>query len=214
MAAPGGISASDVSRASIAFGIGLTRPRGPAEGPVAPTASAGRLRDDVDGDSFEPSTEIANTLTPEQEREVEQLKQRDREVRAHEQAHLAAAGGLALSGAVYQYRRGPDGNQYAVGGSVAIDVSKGATPEETIRKAAQAKAAALAPADPSSADLRVAAKADRLAAEARAELARGRDEDDDDGERDVVSTGRGDPEGGAGIADRSHPLGVVIDVRA
>lgn len=110
-------------------------------------------------------------LSLEQIKELEQLKARDREVRAHEMAHLAAAGGLAMSGASFTYQRGADGVNYAVGGEVKIDTSSGSTPEETIRKAQTIRAAALAPAEPSGQDFAVAAKAAQMAAEARAEQA-------------------------------------------
>ncbi|MGJ8679786.1 putative metalloprotease CJM1_0395 family protein [Paraglaciecola sp.] len=104
-----------------------------------------------------------------EKQEITALKQRDLEVRAHEQAH-AAAGGSYASSPQYEYEKGPDGRRYAVGGEVAIDISKEATPEETIRKAQQVKAAALAPAEPSPQDLRVANEAMQLAAEARREI--------------------------------------------
>lgn len=112
------------------------------------------------------------TLTPEALKMVEDLKARDTEVRQHEQAHLAAAGGLAISGATYTYQRGPNGVNYAIGGEVQIDTSPGATPEETITRAASIQAAANAPADPSGADRAVAAQAQQMAAQARAELAK------------------------------------------
>jgi hypothetical protein len=98
------------------------------------------------------------------------LQARDQQVRAHEQAHLAASGGLATSGASYTYQRGPDGVSYAVGGEVSIDVSAGRTPEETIARAITIRAAALAPADPSGQDLAVAAAAGQLEQQARGEL--------------------------------------------
>ncbi|NYE59363.1 hypothetical protein FHW58_000515 [Duganella sp. 1224] len=102
---------------------------------------------------------------------LDKLKSRDLEVRQHEQAHLAAAGGLATSGASFTYERGPNGVNYAVGGEVNIDTSPGATPEETIERARTIQAAALAPAEPSSADRAVAAQAQQMEAQARAELA-------------------------------------------
>ena len=77
------------------------------------------------------------------------LKARDTQVRQHEAAHLAAAGGQATSGASYTYQKGPDGVSYAIGGEVGIDLSPGRTPSETIARARQVQAAALAPADPS-----------------------------------------------------------------
>ena len=112
------------------------------------------------------------TLTPEALKLVDDLKARDTEVRQHEQAHLAAAGGLAISGATYTYQRGPNGVNYAIGGEVQIDTSPGATPEETIARAASIQAAASAPAEPSGADRAVAAAAQQMAAQARTELAK------------------------------------------
>lgn len=103
---------------------------------------------------------------------VAELKKIDRQVRSHEAAHMAAAGGLAKGGARYSYQKGPDGQHYAVGGEVSIDTS-GVTgnPEATLAKANIIQAAALAPADPSSQDRAVAAGAAQMAAAARAEIA-------------------------------------------
>ena len=77
-------------------------------------------------------------------------------------AHLAASGGLATSGAIYSFQRGPDGQSYAVGGEVHIDVSPGRTPQETVTRAQTVIAAALAPADPSGQDRAVAAQARQI----------------------------------------------------
>jgi hypothetical protein len=110
-------------------------------------------------------------LTPEQQQEVQRLKATDQKVRQHEAAHQAAGAGLT-SGANYEYVRGPDGKQYAVGGEVRIDVSPGATPDQTLEKARRIQAAALAPADPSPQDRAVAAQAAQMAAEARMESLR------------------------------------------
>lgn len=111
------------------------------------------------------------TLTPDEEAQVKELKARDREVRAHEAAHMAAGAGLA-SGASYSYQRGPDGVNYAIGGEVRISTSPGRTPEETIERARQIRAAALAPADPSGQDYAVAAEAVSMEQQARTEMAR------------------------------------------
>jgi hypothetical protein len=99
------------------------------------------------------------------------LQQRDREVRAHEQAHLSASGGLASGGARFSFQQGSDGKQYAIGGEVRIDTSPGKTPQETINKARQIRAAALAPAEPSAQDRAVAAQSGEMEVQARAELA-------------------------------------------
>lgn len=113
----------------------------------------------------------SNGLDEQQLREVQALKARDSEVRAHEQAHLAAAGGLATSGASFQYVTGPDGQRYATGGEVGIDVSPVPNdPQATLLKAETIRRAALAPAQPSGQDLSVASKAAAMANKASAEL--------------------------------------------
>ena len=101
---------------------------------------------------------------------IHKLRSRDAEVRAHENAHIAAAGGLA-SAASYNYQSGPDGKRYAIGGHVNIDTSPGRNAEETLLKAERIRSAALAPADPSAQDRAVAAQATQMAANARAEIA-------------------------------------------
>ncbi|MFO7705821.1 MAG: putative metalloprotease CJM1_0395 family protein [Halopseudomonas sp.] len=103
--------------------------------------------------------------------EIRELASRDREVRAHEQAHKAVGGQYA--GAVsYSYERGSDGRSYAVAGSVAIDTAAvPGDPAATLQKLQQVQRAALAPAQPSAQDLAVAAQASQAMAQARAELA-------------------------------------------
>ncbi|MCP4599103.1 MAG: hypothetical protein GY847_00945 [Proteobacteria bacterium] len=110
-------------------------------------------------------------LTEEEQREVEELRERDREVRQHEQAHIAAGGPYVRGGAKYAYEQGPDNMRYAVGGEVGIDTSQGTTPQETIQKAQVVRRAALAPSNPSSQDRSVAAQATKMEAAARQELA-------------------------------------------
>lgn len=114
----------------------------------------------------------ADTLSEAEQRQVSELKARDREVRAHEMAHVAAGAGLVTRGASYTYQTGPDGQRYAIGGEVGIDTSPGRTPEETLAKAERIRAAALAPAEPSGQDRQVAAQASRMAGDARMEIAR------------------------------------------
>ncbi len=116
-------------------------------------------------------------LSAQERARLQRLQQRDRQVRAHERAHVAAGGRYVRGGARYQYQTGPDGRRYAVGGEVSIDASKEPTPEATIRKAQAVKRAALAPAQPSAQDRAVAAKAAQMEREARAELQRQRREE-------------------------------------
>jgi hypothetical protein len=112
---------------------------------------------------------VVVTLSPQAQRQVEQLRARDMEVRVHEAAHAAAAAGLGGSPS-FQYVTGPDGQRYAVGGEVSIDTSPGRTPEETIAKARTIRAAATAPASPSAQDMAVAAAATRMEAAAQSAL--------------------------------------------
>jgi hypothetical protein len=109
-------------------------------------------------------------LPPGEAAQVAKLKARDAQVRAHEAAHLAAAGSLAEGGATYTYQRGPDGRAYAVGGEVNIDAgSVPGDPEASQAKAMRVVAAALAPADPSGQDLAVAARAREAGARAESQ---------------------------------------------
>ncbi len=155
---------------------GSERPLAPAgaETPEAAQAAAGEEQDEG---GAEPGEEKSNAppgsqdLSEEEALQVDEMRSRDREVRAHEQAHKSAGG--AHTGSIrLQYEVGPDGKRYAVAGSVPIDVSpvKG-DPEATLRKMDVVRRAALAPASPSGADRHVAAQASRLAVRARAELA-------------------------------------------
>lgn len=124
-------------------------------------------------DAAKPTAPVdkVNELNQEQLRQLQTLKDRDREVKNHEQAHLSAAGGIAISGASFQFVTGPDGQRYAVGGEVSIDTSEVANdPAATLRKAETIRRAALAPAQPSSQDYSVAAQAAAMANKASAEL--------------------------------------------
>jgi len=111
------------------------------------------------------------TLTEEEKAQVRELKERDAEVRRHEEAH-ARAGSPHTGAPRYEYETGPDGKQYAVGGTTPIDVSPVAgDPAATIEKMRTVKKAASAPAEPSGQDRAVAAKADAELRKAQAELA-------------------------------------------
>ena len=112
-----------------------------------------------------------------EEKMVRELKERDAEVRHHEEAH-ARAGAPYTGTPTYQYQNGPDGKQYAIGGKTSIDISPIAgDPEATLRKMEVVKRAASAPTDPSGADRAVIAGANATAQAARAELARERQEE-------------------------------------
>lgn len=131
------------------------------------SGSGGQQGKDRKNNQSQASTQV--DLSPEDQAIIDQLKRRDREVRLHERAHQAA-GGQITGSASYEYKRGPDGKNYAVGGEVSVDTGNAADPRETLDKARQIKSAALAPAQPFAQDRRVAAKAERMMAEARQEL--------------------------------------------
>ncbi len=110
-------------------------------------------------------------LTPREKREVRRLKAMDRQVRAHENAHRAAGGGLVRGGTSFDYTVGPDGKRYASSGEVKIDISPiSGDPEATIEKMKRVRRAALAPADPSPQDRAVASRASAIQSRARAEM--------------------------------------------
>lgn len=109
-------------------------------------------------------------LSDEETKKINELAARDREVRAHEQAH-AAVGGVHAGAPTYTFETGPNGKKYAVGGEVSISTSPVAgDAEATIRKADQVKRAALAPAQPSAQDRAVAAQATQMKIDAQIEL--------------------------------------------
>ncbi len=152
---------SSITSTSIDFGRNTTVPRHVDESDKAPQDKVRKTHSTEDNASF----------SPQEQREIEQLKARDQEVRVHEQAHLSAAGGIALSGASFTFATGPDGQRYAIGGEVSIDVSEvPGDPQATIRKAELIRKAALAPLNPSSQDHKVAGKAAQMSNKAHAEL--------------------------------------------
>ena len=174
------------------YGLSITDKQTPEQAPLVPPAeesdkinsnkkqadnkqAANSSSKDKESDKTEQSEKKEgpenSELSPAEQRQIQKLASRDREVRAHEQAHLSAAGGLAKGSANFQYVKGPDGKQYAVGGDVTIDASEVAgDPEATLRKASKIRAAALAPAQPSAQDVAVAGRASQMAAEARAQI--------------------------------------------
>lgn len=172
-------------------------PGGGGEAPVPPETAP---------DSSSPDP---RELTDEQKGEVEELKKRDREVRQHEQAHVAAGGQYVRGGPQYEYTTGPDQHQYATGGEVSIDTSEVPDdPEATVRKAQVVYRAALAPAEPSPQDQRVASEAKQMESEARQEVATERREEAQvAGEETVAETVDAEGEPSTGEAEGSSEVG-------
>ncbi|WDD98911.1 putative metalloprotease CJM1_0395 family protein [Thalassomonas actiniarum] len=124
---------------------------------------------DASGEPGQEAQPDAEQLAEQQE--IQALKSRDQEVRAHELAH-ASVGGSTTGSPTYTYQQGPDGRKYAVGGEVSVDLSPvSGDPQATIAKMQKVHAAALAPAEPSGQDKQVAATASRIILQAQSELA-------------------------------------------
>lgn len=140
-----------------------------ASEPASSESPSGRSVGSASGESSKASP--TQQLTLEELQLIQQLKQTDRTVRAHEQAHLSVGADLVRGGPSFTYQTGPDNQRYAIGGEVSIDTSPARTPEATIPKAQHIRATALAPAEPSSQDQSVAAQASAMELNARAELA-------------------------------------------
>lgn len=181
----------------VGVNIGAPTPPPPASKPIAVTGTAGKPKPPAgvnlrpalaDGPTLLTAQEAAQKasesaandsfqLSDEEKQQVAELKKRDAEVRRHEQAH-AAAGGQYAGAPSYSFQRGPDGRSYAVGGSVPIDTAAiPGDPQATVRKMQRVQRAALAPADPSSQDRSIAARAASQKIQAQAEAAAERTEE-------------------------------------
>jgi hypothetical protein len=112
---------------------------------------------------------VNDDLSPEQKKQVEELKQIERKVEAHEQAHKSVGGEFAGSMS-YSYTQGPDGRRYKTGGEVSISIPSDDDPQKLIAQLMQVKRAALAPSDPSPQDIKVAGMVDGKLQVARAKL--------------------------------------------
>lgn len=149
-------------------------------------------RDDPTKVSLNPEQD----LSQEEQEQLDQMKETDRKVRAHEAAHMAAGGGYT-SPASFEYDTGPDGQQYAIGGEVQIDSSPvPGDPQATIAKMDVVIRAALAPSDPSPQDRAVATEAQQKKMEALAELQQ---------QRGAEARGEGDSEEPGPAANENSP---------
>ena len=137
--------------------------------PLTPSAVPA-IGDAATGSEGESTPDNPQGLTEEEQRVVAELKRIDAEVRRHEQAHMNA-GGQYTGQATYTYETGPDGGRYAVAGEVPIDTAPVPDdPEATIDKMEVVIRAALAPAEPSAQDQRVASSARQTIVAAQADL--------------------------------------------
>ncbi|HEY0833457.1 MAG TPA: putative metalloprotease CJM1_0395 family protein [Azospirillum sp.] len=177
---------------------------------LSPLAAGRRAGTSANGGA---GAEGAEAQAPEIQQQVSELRQADSSVRRHEAAHQSAGGAYA-GGAAFQTVQGPDGRSYAVGGEVPIDISPEREPQATIRKMETVKRAALAPADPSPQDLRVAAQADAQKAQAQQDLRREQEQGGgSEGAASPALAARGAAAYGAASsigANRSSGAGIVL----
>lgn len=113
--------------------------------------------------------------SPEYRTAILELATIEKKVLAHEQAHMSAGGDLAGS-ASYSYTVGPDGKRYISGGEVPISMPASDDKEQMLKDLEQVKKAALAPAEPSSQDQKVAAEASAKQMKLRGEIAAEKDD--------------------------------------
>jgi len=121
----------------------------------------GKQLDSGDENSAPEGENIKNpTFLSEQDlAQIQILTLQDSKIRNDKEAQVRV-GGQYTSRPQYEYEKGPDNRQYAISGHVEIDArSVAGNPEETIRKLRVVKRAALAPAEPSAEDRKIAANA-------------------------------------------------------
>jgi hypothetical protein len=160
------------------YGSKVNQPGNPSETQAQKTSDSNQTDTAQDADKTKKSEEESNRassgtehLNQAEKQLVSDLKQADTMVRQHEMAHISAGGQYITSGASFTYKKGPDGQNYAVAGEVGIDTSSiPGDPKATAQKMARIKSAALAPASPSSQDLKVASKASSIASKALSDL--------------------------------------------
>lgn len=110
---------------------------------------------------------------------IEELKRRDKEVRAHESAHGGDPRLVKIGAAQFDYTIGPDGKAYATGGRVTLSTGSARTPEEALSKAEALKKAAMAPGEPSSKDFQALNSAVAMEFEARNQIYRDKNQKDE-----------------------------------
>lgn len=102
-------------------------------------------------------------LSQEEQKEVEEMRRINGEVKRRELAHRAVAGNYARGVISYEYETGPDGKKYAVEGHITIDARPILNnPEASIRKAQAIKSVKL--------DRSVSTEAEKMEREVRMEL--------------------------------------------
>ncbi len=128
-------------------------------------------RPDVDGVEEGAVERVSqDRLTPQEQAQLRELQARDQEIRQRELARQVV-GGQYTGQPNLSFERGPDGQRYAVSGDVPIDSAP--VPDDaqaTIEKMRVVRVAALASANPSPEDVRLALSAMQAMQEAQAQV--------------------------------------------
>ncbi|MCT7561132.1 putative metalloprotease CJM1_0395 family protein [Aliarcobacter butzleri] len=107
--------------------------------------------------SFEKNDEVVlgeNYDENDYQRVLNKFKNKDSEVKTHEQTH--ASGATTISAINYNYQVGPDGKLYAIGGSVRFDTSIPKDPQSAKVKMDQLQSASSSVSSLSGADASIA----------------------------------------------------------
>jgi len=105
-----------------------------------------------------------------EQKAIERLKNRDKEVRTHESSHSNNPELIKIGSAQFDYTIGPDGKAYATGGKVTLATGIARTPEDALAKAEALKKASMAPGEPSSQDFQALSAAQSMEYEARNQI--------------------------------------------
>lgn len=117
----------------------------------------GKVDQTSKGDFYDNSSPSGNYDEQDFARVLQKFKNKDAQIKSHEQVHATI--GATTSPISYVYQQGPDGKMYAVGGSVRFDVSIPKDPEAAQLKLDQIKRAASSASDPSAADMAISSQA-------------------------------------------------------
>ncbi len=117
----------------------------------------GKIEQNSKQDFYDTSSPYGNYDGQDFERVLQKFKNKDSQIRSHEQVHATI--GATTSPISYVYQQGPDGKMYAVGGSVRFDVSIPDDPKAAQAKLDRISKAASAAGDPSAADMSIATQA-------------------------------------------------------
>jgi hypothetical protein len=110
------------------------------------------------------------SLSEEEKERLEELRRRQNRIKRRHRTQAQVASKYTEGGPQYIYKRGPDGEMYAVKGEVEYDTTREDSPEQTIEKMKAIKKAVRATPEPTLEDKRVANEASQKLEEAKRKL--------------------------------------------